>query len=30
VLATTAVSLALVLVTELLFFRKEKFRTNTA
>jgi len=30
VLATTAVSLGLILVTELLFFRKEKFRTNTA
>jgi rod shape-determining protein MreD len=30
VVATTAVSLMLVLLTELLFFRKEKFRTNTA
>ncbi len=30
VTATTAVSLLLILVTELLFFRKEKFRTNTA
>jgi hypothetical protein len=30
VLATTAISLLLILVTELLFFRKEKFRTNTA
>jgi rod shape-determining protein MreD len=30
VVATTAVSLLLILVTELLFFRKEKFRTNTA
>lgn len=30
VLATTGVSLMLVLITELLFFRKEKFRTNTA
>src|SRR6478735_8500386 len=30
VLATTAVSLLLILITELLFFRKEKFRTNTA
>jgi rod shape-determining protein MreD len=30
VLATTAVSLGLILVTELLFYRKEKFRTNTA
>ena len=30
VLATTAVSLLLILLTELLFFRKEKFRTNTA
>jgi hypothetical protein len=30
VIATTAVSLLLILVTELLFFRKEKFRTNTA
>jgi rod shape-determining protein MreD len=27
--ATTGVSLLLVLLTELLFFRKEKFRTNT-
>ncbi len=30
VLATTGVSLILILVTELLVFRKEKFRTNTA
>lgn len=30
VAATTGVSLLLILVTELLFFRKEKFRTNTA
>lgn len=30
VLSTTGISLALILVTELLFFRKEKFRTNTA
>lgn len=30
VLATTGISLMLVLITELLFFRKEKFRTNTA
>jgi rod shape-determining protein MreD len=30
VVATTAISLMLVLLTELLFFRKEKFRTNTA
>ncbi len=29
VLATTGVSLLLILVTELLVFRKEKFRTNT-
>ena len=29
VFATTAVSLLLILITELLFFRKEKFRTNT-
>jgi rod shape-determining protein MreD len=29
VLGTTGVSLLLILVTELLFFRKEKFRTNT-
>ena len=29
VLATTAVSMLLVLITELLFFRKERFRTNT-
>jgi rod shape-determining protein MreD len=28
--ATTGVSLLLVIITELLFFRKEKFRTNTA
>jgi len=30
VAATTAVSFGLVIITELLFFRKEKFRTNTA
>jgi hypothetical protein len=30
VLATTGISLMLILITELLFFRKEKFRTNTA
>ena len=30
VVATTGISLMLVLITELLFFRKEKFRTNTA
>ena len=30
VLATTGVSLLLIFLTELLFFRKEKFRTNTA
>ena len=29
VIATTAVSLLLILVTELLFYRNEKFRTNT-
>lgn len=29
VTATTGVSFALILLTELLFFRKEKFRTNT-
>jgi rod shape-determining protein MreD len=29
VFATTAVSMLLILITELLFFRKEKFRTNT-
>jgi rod shape-determining protein MreD len=29
VVATTAVSLLLILVTELLFYRNEKFRTNT-
>jgi hypothetical protein len=29
VVASTAVSLLLVLLTELLFFRKQKFRTNT-
>jgi hypothetical protein len=28
--ATTAVSLLLIIITELLFYRKEKFRTNTA
>jgi hypothetical protein len=30
VVATTGISLLLVLITELLFYRKEKFRTNTA
>jgi hypothetical protein len=30
VLATTGVSLLLIMLTELLFYRKEKFRTNTA
>ena len=30
VLATTGVSLLLIFVAELLFYRKEKFRTNTA
>ena len=30
VVATSGVSLMLVLITELLFYRKEKFRTNTA
>jgi len=30
VLATTGISLILILITELLFFRKEKYRTNTA
>lgn len=30
VAATTAVSLLLIIITELLFYRKEKFRTNTA
>ena len=29
VIASTAVSLLLVMLTELLFFRKQKFRTNT-
>lgn len=29
VLSTTGVSLLLILITELLFYRKEKFRTNT-
>ena len=29
VVASTAISLLLVLLTELLFFRKQKFRTNT-
>jgi hypothetical protein len=29
VIATTGISMMLVLLTELLFFRKEKFRTNT-
>ena len=28
-LATTGISMLLILITELLFFRKEKFRTNT-
>jgi hypothetical protein len=30
VLGTTGISLLLILVTELLFIRKERFRTNTA
>ena len=30
VLATTGISLLLIMITELLFYRKEKFRTNTA
>lgn len=30
VTATTGVSLLLVFITEMLFFRKQKFRTNTA
>ena len=30
VLASTGVSMLLIFVTEILFFRKEKFRTNTA
>jgi hypothetical protein len=30
VVATSGISVMLVLITELLFFRKEKFRTNTA
>jgi hypothetical protein len=30
VLATTGISLLLIMLTELLFYRKEKFRTNTA
>jgi hypothetical protein len=30
VVATSGVSLMLILITELLFYRKEKFRTNTA
>ncbi|MEP6748739.1 MAG: rod shape-determining protein MreD [Bacteroidota bacterium] len=29
VIATTGISMLLILITELLFFRKEKFRTNT-
>ena len=29
VVATTGISMLLILLTELLFFRKEKFRTNT-
>ncbi len=30
VLATTGISLMLIFITEMLFFRKQKFRTNTA
>ena len=30
VIGTSAISLLLILLTELLFYRKEKFRTNTA
>jgi hypothetical protein len=30
VLSTTSISLLLIMITELLFYRKEKFRTNTA
>lgn len=30
VLATTGISILLILIVELLFYRKEKFRTNTA
>jgi rod shape-determining protein MreD len=30
VLSTTGISLLLIMLTELLFYRKEKFRTNTA
>jgi hypothetical protein len=30
ILATSAVSILLIFLTELLFYRKEKFRTNTA
>jgi hypothetical protein len=30
VLASTGVSMLLIFVTEILFYRKEKFRTNTA
>jgi hypothetical protein len=30
VMATTAVSLLLIFISEMLFFRKQKFRTNTA
>jgi hypothetical protein len=30
ILATSAISLLLIFLTELLFYRKEKFRTNTA
>jgi hypothetical protein len=30
VTATTAISLLLIFITEMLFFRKQKFRTNTA
>jgi hypothetical protein len=30
VVATSGISLMLILITELLFYRKEKFRTNTA
>jgi hypothetical protein len=29
VIASSAVSLLLILLTEMLFFRKQKFRTNT-
>jgi hypothetical protein len=30
VAATTAISMLLIFLTELLFYRKEKFRTNAA